>query len=212
MAETGTRLRWWGAACSELAARDPLFMPLIATHPQMRLGARGGDAFQTLARSVIGQQISVQAAQAVWARLVLQCGEVTPSIVLAMDPAALRSCGLSGRKVEYVGDLARHFLARPLALGAWSTLDDAAIVAELTAVRGIGVWTAQMFLIFHLARPDVLPLADLGLRRAIELRYSRARPTSARRVAQLSALWKPWRTVATWYLWRSLQADPVIHE
>ena len=118
---------------------------------------------------------------------------------------------MSGRKVEYIRDLAAHFLARPAGTEGWSAMDDAAIVDELTAVRGIGAWTVQMFLIFHLGRPDVLPMADLGLRRAIELGYSRGRATTPRQLARLSALWQPWRTAATWYLWRSLDPEPVMH-
>jgi DNA-3-methyladenine glycosylase II len=202
--------RWWTTACTELAGRDPRLAPLIDAHPPMRVGTRG-DAFQTLARSIIGQQVSVKAAQSVWTRFATACGEVSPAVVVRADPAMLRTCGLSGRKVQYIGDLARHFLDRPGGVDDWAGMDDAGIIAELTAVRGIGIWTAQMFLIFHLARPDVLPLGDLGLRRAIELRYSRSRPTSVRTLARLSTRWQPWRTVATWYLWRSLEPDPVLH-
>ena len=207
MGQPGVRPHWWTRAGRELAQRDPRLAPLIECHPPLRIGSRG-DAFQTLARSVIGQQISVKAAQSVWVRLADACTEVTPERILSMDTGSLRGCGLSARKVEYLGDLARHFLARPAGIDDWSALDDAAIVDELTAIRGIGLWTAQMFLIFHLARPNVLPLADLGLRRAIERRYSRSRPTSARTLQRLSSAWQPWRTVATWYLWRSLEQVP----
>lgn len=176
----------------------------------MQLGARG-NAFQTLARSVIGQQISVKAAQSVWLRFAAACGEVTPPVVAGANPDVLRACGLSARKVAYMSELARHFQSRAAGVDDWSSLSDAEIIAELTAVRGIGLWTAQMFLIFHLARPDVLPLADLGLRRAIALRYSRAQPTGLRTIERLSRQWRPWRTVATWYLWRSLEPAPVLH-
>jgi DNA-3-methyladenine glycosylase II len=207
---TGRRPRWWTEACRELAVRDPLLDELIATRAPLRVGSRG-NAFQTLARSIVGQQISVKAAQSVWMRFEAACPALAPAVVLAADPTALRSCGLSGRKVEYMQDLARHFEERPDGLDGWAGMDDDAIVAELTAVRGIGVWTVQMFLIFHLARPDVLPVADLGLRRAIELGYSRGRQTSPNQLARLSRLWQPWRTVATWYLWRSLDPEPVLH-
>jgi DNA-3-methyladenine glycosylase II len=210
MSALGPRPRWWARACTELAAADAKFVPLIEAHPAMRLAARG-DAFQTLARSVIGQQISVKAAQSVWNRFAAHCVSVDPDTVVRMDAEGLRACGLSGRKVEYLTSLAQHFIARPGGIDDWSGMDDEGIVAELTAIRGIGVWTAQMFLIFHLARPDVLPLADLGLRRAIELRYSRGHPPAAALVSRLSMCWTPWRTAATWYMWRSLEADPVIH-
>lgn len=206
----GQRPRWWNTACRELGERDPLLATLIDRHPPMRIGSRG-DAFQTLARSIVGQQISVKAAQSVWARFQVACGEVNPAVVRAADVPVLRACGLSGRKVEYMRDLAGHFIARPAGLDGWAGMDDARIIEELTAVRGIGVWTVQMFLIFHLARPDVLPLADLGLRRAVELGYSRGRTTPPRQLSRLSTLWQPWRTAATWYLWRSLDPEPVMH-
>jgi DNA-3-methyladenine glycosylase II len=208
--QAGRRPRWWNGACAELAARDPLLATLIAQHPPLRVGARG-DAFQTLARSIVGQQISVKAAQSVWTRLSQACQPMAAAEVFGAHPAALRACGLSARKVEYLQDLARHFLARPAGIDDWSGMDDMHIVDQLTAVRGIGVWTVQMFLIFHLARPDVLPLADLGLRRAIEHGYSRGQPTPPRKLALLSERWHPWRTAATWYLWRSLDPQPVQH-
>jgi DNA-3-methyladenine glycosylase II len=208
--QTGRRPRWWNGACAELDVRDPLLAGLIARHPPLRVGTRG-DAFQTLARSIVGQQISVKAAQSVWARFSETCVSGAPAVVLDMDTAALRACGLSGRKVEYMQDLARHFLARQGGIDDWSGMDDTRIIEELTAVRGIGVWTVQMFLIFHLARPDVLPLADLGLQRAIETGYSGGRQTPPRQVTRLSGLWHPWRTAATWYLWRSLDPEPVLH-
>lgn len=197
-------------ACRELGESDPLLATLIDRHPPMRIGSRG-DAFQTLARSIVGQQISVKAAQSVWTRVQLACGELDPVVVLAADVSLLRGCGLSGRKVEYMRDLAGHFITRPAGLGGWAGMEDTEIIDELTAVRGIGVWTVQMFLIFNLARPDVLPLADLGLRRALERGYSRGRATPARQLSRLSTLWQPWRTAATWYLWRSLDPEPVMH-
>lgn len=209
-APAGRRPRWWNAACGELASRDPLLAGLIARHPPMRLGSRG-DAFQTLARSIVGQQVSVKAAQSVWLRVGAACPALTPAGVLDTRADVLRACGLSGRKVEYVHDLARYFLARPGGVDGWGSMDDAAIVEELTAVRGIGVWTVQMFLIFNLARPDVLPLADLGLRRALEAGHGGGRPLSPSRLDRLSRLWQPWRTAATWYLWRSLDPEPFVH-
>ncbi|MFO0480776.1 MAG: DNA-3-methyladenine glycosylase family protein [bacterium] len=211
-APTGRRPRWWSTACSELGERDPLLATLIDRHPPMRIGSRG-DAFQTLARSIVGQQISVKAAQSVWARFqaTLACPEVAPAVVLVADPSVLRACGLSGRKVEYLRDLAGHFMARPAGVDGWTGMADAEIIEELTAIRGIGVWTVQMYLIFHLARPDVLPLADLGLRRAIERGYGNGRPAAPRQLDRLSGLWHPWRTAATWYLWRSLDPEPVLH-
>lgn len=209
-AEPGHVPRWWSGACLALRESDPRLGALIDRHPPLRAGVRG-DAFATLARSIVGQQVSVKAAQSVWERLAHACGTPSPESVAALPAETLRGCGLSGRKTEYLGGLAAHFLARGAHGQAWARMDDAAIVAELTCVRGIGLWTVQMFLIFHLARPDVWPLADLGLRRAIALRYGRGRDPAQRTLDRLSARWQPWRTAATWYLWRSLEPEPVPH-
>lgn len=206
----GREPRWWPEACLCLREADPRFGPLIDTHPGLRAGARG-DAFATLARSIVGQQVSVKAAQSVWERLSAACGEPSPAALASLPPATLRGCGLSGRKAEYLGGLAHHFLERPANSPDWARMQDAAIVSELTGLRGIGVWTAQMFLIFHLGRPDVFPVADLGLRRAIASRYGRGREPDERSLARLSSRWQPWRTAATWYLWRSLEPQPVLH-
>ena len=168
-----------------------------------------GDPFLTLARSVIGQQISVRAADAVWTRFAAGLGEVTPTTVLAADPAQLRAFGLSVRKVEYLEELARRFDSGAISPGRWSRMEDAAIVAELTATRGIGVWTAEMLLIFNLLRPDVFPLADKGLQKAVSMRYGGGAALSAAELLAYGDRWRPWRSVATWYLWRSLDPVPV---
>jgi DNA-3-methyladenine glycosylase II len=168
-----------------------------------------GDPFGTLARSVIGQQISVKAADAVWARVAQHLGDVSPGVVLAAETAALRQCGLSLRKVEYLTELARRFAQGEISPRRWSRLEDAAIVAELTATRGIGQWTAEMLLIFNLLRPDVFPLADKGLQRAVSLHYQGGQPLAVRELAAFGERWRPWRSVATWYLWRSLDPVPV---
>ena len=204
------RPRWWSDACADLRSADPRFAPLIDRYPPLRAGERG-DAFSTLARSIVGQQVSVTAAQSVWTRLQHRCGCLNAATVSGMAAQSLRDCGLSARKVEYLGTLASHFLHRPPDAPDWRRMDDEAVVAELVALRGIGVWTAQMFLIFHLGRPDVFPLADLGLRRARARRYGRGNTVPGRTLARLSARWQPWRTVATWYLWRSLDPEPVMH-
>jgi DNA-3-methyladenine glycosylase II len=134
---------------------------------------------------------------------------MTPPAVLELEPAALRACGLSARKAEYVRDLAAKFVDGTLHGSMWSEMSDEQIIAELVQVRGIGRWTAEMFLIFNLLRPDVLPLDDLGLQRAMRLHYFGSRPVSLRRLRKLAETWSPWRSVATWYLWRSLDPLPV---
>ncbi len=200
--------RYWSTATRALAACDPVLGRLIENHRAFELGSRG-DAFQTLARAIVGQQISVRAAQSVWARLVAAVEAMTPAQIAGADPMRLREAGLSARKGEYVQDLARRFHDGSIEPAAWVDLPDEAIIGQLVAVRGIGRWTAEMFLIFNLARPDILPLADLGLQRALSLNYNRGRPLSERRVRTITKPWAPWRSVATWYMWRSLEAVPV---
>jgi DNA-3-methyladenine glycosylase II len=199
---------YWPLATRDLAARDAVLRELINRFQGLALGSRG-DAFSTLARAVVGQQISVKAAQSVWDRLSGRLGTVTPASVSRTRKPTLRGCGLSGQKALYLRDLALRFLDGTLDTSRWPQLDDEALIAELTQVKGIGRWTAEMFLIFYLTRPDVLPLDDLGLQRAIRLHYNRGRPMSARRMRSTGARWAPWRSVATWYLWRSLDPIPV---
>jgi DNA-3-methyladenine glycosylase II len=167
---------------------------------------RRSDPFVSLARSIVGQQISVKAASSIWQRLLLVAPVMVPNTIVRLDEATLRGCGLSGRKAAYLGDLATHFLTGSIRPELWKDLDDEDVIGQLVAVKGVGRWTAEMFLIFHLQRPDILPLADVGLRRAMNLHYNNGRPLSDGKIRRISALWEPWRTVATWYLWRSL--DP----
>lgn len=199
---------YWPQATRDLAERDVVLRGLIERFRGLALASRG-DAFTTLARSIVGQQISVKAAQSVWDRLSGRLVYVTPSSVCRARTSTLRACGLSGQKALYLRDLSRKFLDGTLDPGSWNALDDEALILEMTQVRGIGRWTAEMFLMFHLARPDVLPLADLGLQRAMRLHYNRGRALSDARMRKIGAAWAPWRSVATWYLWRSLDPIPV---
>ncbi|MBL8391309.1 MAG: DNA-3-methyladenine glycosylase 2 family protein [Candidatus Accumulibacter sp.] len=168
-----------------------------------------GDPFVTLLRSIVGQQISVKAADSVWERLQVAVPEITPANVLGSTRDGLRGCGLSARKAEYVIDLARHFASGQIDVENWSRMGDGELVAELTRVRGIGVWTAEMFLIFNQLRPDVLPLDDLGLQRAVAIHYHAGERPPRRVLVEHGERWRPWRSVATWYLWRSLDPLPV---
>jgi len=168
---------YWDEATQELGARDPVFSKLAIRYPGLVMGSRG-DAFSTLARAIVGQQISVKAAQSVWDRLVVEITAMTPVHLGAADPARLRTCGLSAQKSAYLLDLAQRFSSGVLDPERWAALDDEALIAELTQVKGIGRWTAEMFLIFYMARPDVLPLDDIGLQRAMSLHYNAGRPLS----------------------------------
>ena len=207
-----SRPAYWTRAKRALAASDATMARIIAEHPRVALGSRG-DAFSTLARSIVGQQISVRAADAVWGRFCTTCGELTPKSVLRRRATTLRACGLSERKVEYIRDLCAHFISGRVDPSRFGEQDDETIIAELMDIRGIGRWTAEMFLIFNLLRPNVLPLDDLGLLRAVSLHYLDGEPIVGRegrgRVESLAMDWAPWRSVATWYLWRSLDPVPV---
>lgn len=199
---------YWTRATRALGAADPVMAGLITQYKGLTLASRG-DPFQTLARSIIGQQISVKAAQSVWDRFAAAAGEVQPRRVLDLSVDELRGCGLSGQKVNYLRDLSARFAGGAIDVSRWHAMDDEALIVELTEVKGIGRWTAEMFLIFYLTRPDVFPLADLGLQKAMRLHYNKGRELSQRRIDRLSRLWSPWRSVATWYLWRSLDPLPV---
>jgi DNA-3-methyladenine glycosylase II len=198
---------YWSEAAQALAARDAVLRPFILRHEGLAVGSRG-DAFCTLARAIVGQQISVKAAQSVWGRFENRLGGVTPAAVCRSRHTSLRACGLSTQKAAYLKDLASRFSSGALDPLRWNDIDDEALIAELTQVKGIGRWTAEMFLIFYLARPDVLPLADIGLQRALRVHYNRGRPLSLIRMQRIGKAWAPWRSVATWYLWRSLDPLP----
>ena len=195
--------RYWRRAVDALSAADPVMASLIARTPKGRL-TRRGEAFHTLARSIVGQQISVAAAAGVWRRLSEAVGEINPERLASHSVDALRAAGLSRQKAAYLSDLALHFRDGRLLPERWPDLEDALVIEELTQVKGVGRWTAEMFLIFHLMRPDVLPIGDLGLRRAVSLHYNRGRALSDARLLRIARPWAPWRSVASWYLWRSL--------
>ncbi|CAD6536135.1 endonuclease III domain-containing protein [Paraburkholderia metrosideri] len=203
-----TRPDYWDKACADLVKRDRILKKLIPKFGPVHLLSRG-DPFVTLARSVVGQQISVASAQAVWAKVEAACPKLVPQQFIKLGQEKLTACGLSKRKAEYVLDLAEHFVSGALHVGKWTSMEDEAVIAELTQIRGIGRWTAEMFLIFNLSRPDVLPLDDLGLIRAISVNYFSGEPVTRSEAREVAANWEPWRTVATWYMWRSLDPLPV---
>jgi DNA-3-methyladenine glycosylase II len=199
---------YWVQAAQDLAAADAGMAELVERYAGLALVSRG-DPFVTLARSIVGQQISVKAAEAVWQRFSAAVPAVAPDALLAAGEAGLAGCGLSRRKVEYVLDLAGHFAAGRLDPSGWAALDDEALIELLSGVRGIGRWTAEMFLIFNQLRPDVFPLDDLGLQRAVNERYFAGEKQPPKVLAAFGERWRPWRSVATWYLWRSLDPLPV---
>lgn len=204
----GTVPEYWLMAKRALSRNDPVMGGIIRRYPRIHLVSRGAP-FVTLTRSIVGQQISVKAAQSVWERMLVALPKMTPAAVLSLGRVQLRQCGLSDRKTEYIADLAARMAAGSLHVKLWPDMDDEAVISELTTVRGIGRWTAEMFLMFSLLRPDVLPLDDLGLQRAVSLSYRRGRTLTPAGIRRIASAWQPWRSVATWYLWRSLDPVPV---
>lgn len=200
---------YWAEACKHLVKKDRVMKRLIPQFGDACLQARG-DAFGTLARSIVGQQISVKAAQTVWRRFEVLPKKMTPANVLRLKVDDMRAAGLSARKVEYLVDLAINFDAGTVHVKDWQSMDDEAIIAELVAIRGIGRWTAEMFLIFYLMRPNVLPLDDVGLISGISQNYFSGESVSRSDAREVAAAWAPYCSVATWYIWRSLDPLPVL--
>ena len=201
---------YWEEACKHLAKKDRVMRRLIPQFGDACLGSRG-DAFVTLARSIVGQQISVKAAQSVWDKFTALSKTLTPASVLKLKVDDMRAAGLSARKVEYLVDLALHFSNGAVHTRKWAEMDDEAIIEELVAIRGIGRWTAEMFLIFYLLRPNVLPLDDVGLINGISKSYFSGEAVSRSDAREVAAAWAPYCSVATWYIWRSLDPQPVAY-
>ncbi len=198
------------AARRHLRRADPVLRELIDRFGPLDVTrwtrGRPRDPYGSLLRSIVGQQLSVHAARAIFGRIVALGGgsSPTPETLLALGESELRAAGLSAAKVAYVRDLARHVLGGELDLRALRRLEDEAVVERITAVKGLGRWTAEMFLMFHLRRPDVLPVGDLGLRRAVERAYRKRAPVAPERLRRLAEPWRPYRSTAVLYLWESL--------
>jgi DNA-3-methyladenine glycosylase II len=199
---------YWDEACKYLSKKDRVLKRLIPQFGDACLQSRG-DAFTTLARSIVGQQISVKAAQSVWDRFAKLPRKMTAGNVLKLKVDDMRAAGLSARKIEYLVDLALHFDSGAIHVDAWREMGDEDIIAELVGIRGIGRWTAEMFLIFHLMRPNVLPLDDIGLITGISKNYFSGEAVSRSDAREVAAAWNPFCSVATWYIWRSLDPLPV---
>ncbi|MEQ6436737.1 DNA-3-methyladenine glycosylase [Comamonas sp. w2-DMI] len=201
---------YWAEACRQLMRRDRVLKRLIPQLSSQALLPRGeGEAFATLARSIVGQQISAKSAKTLWNKFARLLAEVKPELVLKLKVDDMRAAGLSARKIDYLVDLALHFTENRLHMDEWQGMADEAIVAELMAIRGVSRWTAEMFLIYYLMRPNVLPLDDAGLIHGISQNYFSGDPVSRSDAREVAEAWKPWCTVATWYIWRSLEAQPV---
>ena len=202
---------YWAEACKHLVKKDRVLRRLIPQYPGEALATRG-DAFVTLARSIVGQQVAAKSASAQWKKLLALLPEgLSAAQLLRLKVDDMRGAGLSARKVDYLVDLAVHFTEDRLHVDAWGEMDDESIITELTAIRGIGRWTAEMFLMFYLLRPNVLPLDDAGLLKGISENYFSGEAVSRSDVREVAEAWKPWCSVATWYIWRSLDPQPVTY-
>ena len=201
---------YWDGACHHLSKRCKVMRGLIREYPEANLRSRGS-AFSTLARAIVGQQISVKAAQSVWDRVVAAAHTINPPALLKMSTEELRACGLSGSKVLYIHDLARHFNDKLVNPRRWPHMTDDEVIADLVRIKGIGRWSAEMFLIFYMMRPNVFPVDDIGVIRAIERHFHDGERLSKAEVLAYQTRWAPWNTVASWYLWRSLDPIPVTY-
>lgn len=202
---------YWETATKHLTKKDKILGKIIAQYEGELLQPKN-DAFYTLARAIVGQQISVKAADTVWGRyaqLTANRGQlsVTPKKVLALKDEQLRACGLSGQKITYMRALADYFKTPR----DFTEMDDDEVIRELTSIKGIGSWTAEMFLIFHLARPDIFPIKDIGVHKAMFLHYHKGEKVPLEKLEAHAKTWRPYRTVATWYLWRALDPVPVAY-
>jgi DNA-3-methyladenine glycosylase II len=200
-----------GSAAAHLRTADPVLAAIVDAHGPLPPPADRGDHYAALVRSIVGQQLSTKAARAIHARLLDEFGgrPPTPPQILAADPDEMRAAaGLSRAKVTFLRSLAEHVDSGELELDRVAELPDEEVIAELIAVKGVGVWTAHMFLMFQLARPDVLPVGDLGIRRAVERWYALEDLPSAAELEVLAEPWRPYRTVACRYLWWSLDKTP----
>tara|TARA_Y100001968_G_scaffold176307_1_gene161553 strand:- start:217 stop:846 length:630 start_codon:yes stop_codon:yes gene_type:complete len=198
---------YWSEACAELCVKDPVLAKVIKKYPGPILTSKG-DLFSTLIRSIVGQQISVLAADAVWGRFSALVGEISPKLILKQTPEALKNSGLSARKVEYIRGISETW-TKEYAEIDWEILSDDEVKRKLIALRGVGPWTAEMILMFSLLRPDIFPIDDIGAIRAIENIYNGGEVMSKEDLLDQAENWAPWRTVATWFLWRTIDDEPV---
>ena len=200
---------YWQQACLDLSKDDPIMTSIMEAYPQEKLSSHGC-GFTVLVRSIIGQQISVQAAASLWKKMENKLSFISPDSILASDQETLRQCGLSRQKIDYLQNIAQKVKAGDLDFERINNLTQEKAIQELSQWRGIGTWTAEMFLIFYALKPDIFPIADIGLQKALKKHYleTKKQPTKLQ-MLNFGNRWRPWRTVATWYLWRSLDPIPV---
>lgn len=199
---------FWSLAKKELKKNDKKLGKIIDSYSEDFLFSKS-DPFLTLARSIVGQQISVKAAQSIWDKLVIKVEKINPIRIRGTHSNTLKSVGLSRQKVLYLKNLSGAFINNQLKISSWNKMNDEEIIIELVKIKGIGRWTAEMFLIFNMCRADIFPLDDIGMIKAICKIYNLNYPISKKILIKIGDKWRPYRTVATWYLWRSLDPIPV---
>ena len=201
---------WWKEAVFYLSDNDPIMKNIINNHNEDYLQSRD-DPFNALCRTVIGQQISVKAAASIWNKFATGTKNINPKNVIKYGNNNIRKCGISNKKVEYIIGLSNFFIENPDSVNLWKKMDDKSIIKELCQLKGIGPWSAEMFLMFCLLRPDVLPLGDLGLRRAVGKNYLNTFDPTYEEVEKVAKKWIPYRSAATWFLWKSIDPIPVAY-
>ena len=195
----------WEYGIKYLTEVDNVLGDIIQKFPKSKIQFKN-NAFKTLTQSIVGQQISIKAAASIWSRLeTLLDGQITQQNIIHIKETKLKKIGLSRQKISYLKDLSNSNIEST----SWNTLTDEEVINEITKIKGIGIWTAQMFLIFHLGRKNVLPLADIGLLNAIEKNYNIPARTNLKSIEKISNRWIPWQTIATWYLWKSIDTVDV---
>ena len=207
MVKAGAVPEWWSVAKFEIMEKDESLREIISDYQDPPLSSKG-DLFATLIKSIVGQQISVIAASAVWGRFCDCVGEVTPESILEKSHTELREVGLSNRKVEYILGICEEW-RKGLHEIEWDSLSNEEVIEELVKLRGVGRWTVEMLLIFALLRKDVFPIDDIGLIRGMEKLYNNGEALEKSQLYEISDSWKPYRTLGVWYIWRSIDPEPV---
>ena len=198
----------WLLAINNLKKKDKILKEIINKYKSEKLHSKK-NAFLTLAKSITGQQISVKAANSIWLRLEKKIKKIDPSNILKVKINEIKKCGFSKQKANYIFNLANFFKKNKNIENKWEKVEDEEVIDDLIKIKGIGRWTAEMFLIFYLLRPNIFPSADIGLLKAISINYNLKYPLKNSDIKKFKKKWNPWSTVATWYLWRSLDPVPI---
>jgi len=198
----------WLLAINNLKKKDKILKEIINKYKSEKLQSKK-NAFLTLSKSITGQQISVKAANSIWEKLEKKLKKINPNNILKLKKNEIAKCGFSKQKVNYLLNLANFFKENKNIEKKWKNTSDEKVIEDLIKVKGIGIWTAEMFLIFYLLRPNVFPYGDIGLLRAISINYNLKYPLKESEINKFKRKWSPWSTVATWFLWRSLDPIPV---